>query len=54
VQSLRTALTQLAADADLRARIGAANQAKAREQFDFAAMFARYRAVYGDAMGRGL
>ena len=53
-QSLRAALTQLAADADLRARIGAANQAKAREQYDFAAMFARYRAVYGDAMGRGL
>ncbi|PKP95550.1 MAG: glycosyl transferase family 1 [Alphaproteobacteria bacterium HGW-Alphaproteobacteria-14] len=53
-QALRAALTQLAADGDLRARIGAANQAKARQEFDFAAMLARYRAVYGDAMGRGL
>ncbi len=51
-QSLRAALTQLAADADLRARTGAANQARARQNYDFAAMLAAYRAVYGEAMGR--
>ncbi len=50
--SLRKALVQLAADAGLRARIGAANRARARQEYDFAAMLAAYRAVYGEAMDR--
>lgn len=50
--ALGQALAQLAADPDLRARIGAANQARARAEYDFAAMLARYRAIYGTAMGR--
>lgn len=51
-QALGQALAQLAADPALRAQIGAANQAKARTEYDFAAMLARYRAVYEGAMGR--
>lgn len=50
--ALGRALAQLAADADLRTRIGAANQARARAEYDFAAMLARYRTVYAAAMGR--
>ena len=50
--ALATALAQLAADPDLRARIGAANQARARAEYDFAAMLARYHAAYAEAMGR--
>lgn len=50
--ALGQALAQLADDAPLRARIGAANQARARAEYDFAAMQTRYRAVYGAAMGR--
>lgn len=49
---LGAALVQLAGDADLRARIGTANQARARAEYDFAAMLARYRSVYAGAMGR--
>ncbi len=51
-QALGAALAQLAADAPLRARIGAANQARARSHYDFAAMLARYHAVYSEAMAR--
>jgi len=51
-QALGTALARLAADPDLRARIGAANQARARAHYDFAAMLARYHAAYAGAMGR--
>lgn len=51
-QALGQALAQLAAYPALRAQIGAANQAKARTEYDFAAMLARYRAVYEGAMGR--
>lgn len=50
--ALGQALAQLAADPSLRARIGAANQTKARAEYDSAAMLARYRAVYAEAMGR--
>lgn len=50
--ALGRALAQLAADSRLRARIGAANQARARAEYDFAAMLARYQAVYSAAMGR--
>ncbi|MEH3159383.1 MAG: glycosyltransferase [Sphingomonas taxi] len=49
---LRDALQPLVADAGLRARIGAANQAKARAEYDEAVMIARYRALYAEAMGR--
>jgi len=50
--ALGAALVRLATDSDLRARIGAANQARARDAFDFAAMLARYQAVYAAAIGR--
>ena len=49
---LRDALQHLVADADLRRSIGAANQAKARAEYDEGVMIARYRALYEDAMGR--
>jgi glycosyltransferase involved in cell wall biosynthesis len=51
-QALGTALALLAADPAARAHIGAANQARARAEYDFAAMLARYNAVYAGAMGR--
>ncbi len=50
--SLGEALQALAADPALRARLGEANSARARAEFDFAAMQARYEAVYANAMGR--
>ncbi len=40
-------LTKLVCDAELRTAIGAANQTKAKAQFDEAAMVARYAALYG-------
>ncbi len=43
-------LRQLAADADLRTRIGADNRARAAEHFDEAQMIDAYRAIYGKAM----
>lgn len=49
---LGDSLLALAADADLRATLGAANQTRARAEFDFAAMLARYEEIYGQAMGR--
>jgi glycosyltransferase involved in cell wall biosynthesis len=51
--ALAAALAQLAADDASRSRIGAANQARARSEFDIAAMLAQYEAVYAQAMGRG-
>ena len=42
----------LVADPALRASVGAANQAKARAEYDEAVMIARYRALYEDALGR--
>jgi len=49
---LRDALQALVTDADLRARVGAANRARARALFDEGTMVARYRALYEDALGR--
>ncbi len=52
VEALAAVLGDLAADADLRARIGAANRERARSEFDAAQMIAQYRAVYSAALGR--
>jgi glycosyltransferase involved in cell wall biosynthesis len=49
---LRDAMQALATDADLRARVGAANRAKAVAEYDEGAMIARYAALYAEAMGR--
>ena len=46
------ALIALAGDDVLRARIGSANRARARSEYDEAAMLAAYRRTYADAMGR--
>lgn len=51
-QALGAALQALAADPELRTTLGAANAARARAEFDFAAMLARYEAVYAQAMIR--
>lgn len=53
VRGLQDALAALAADPALRARLGAANAARARENFDFAVMQAAYENAYARAMGRG-
>lgn len=52
-EALARALASLAADPALRLRLGAANRARARAEYDIAAMLARYEAVYGAAIGRG-
>jgi glycosyltransferase involved in cell wall biosynthesis len=44
-------LATLADDANLRARLGATNQQRAREAFDESRMVARYAALYGAAAG---
>jgi glycosyltransferase involved in cell wall biosynthesis len=49
---LRDAMQALAADPDLRARVGAANQARARAEYDEGVMIARYKALYEEAMRR--
>ncbi|WP_375270198.1 glycosyltransferase [Sphingomonas sp.] len=49
---LRDAIQALAADPDLRRRVGQANQAKARASYDEETMIARYADLYNDAMGR--
>ncbi|MEE4155465.1 MAG: glycosyltransferase [Erythrobacter sp.] len=51
-KALGEAMDELAADADLRKEIGKANRARAREQFDEAAMIERYRALYAQHLGR--
>lgn len=51
-EGLAIALRELAADAQKRGRIGAANRAKAREHFDETKMIARYRRLYSGAIGR--
>jgi glycosyltransferase involved in cell wall biosynthesis len=51
-QALGQMLADLAAEPDLAARIGAANRARARELYDEAAMVARYRDLYGEALRR--
>lgn len=45
-------LADLAADEDLRARIGAANRVRARAEYSAPAMIAQYRALYWGAAGR--
>ncbi len=49
---LRDMIQPLLLDAELRARVGAANRAKARAEYDEAGMIGRYRALYEGAMGR--
>ena len=49
---LRDAMQALAADADLRRAVGAANQAKARAEYDEDVMIARYAALYEGALQR--
>jgi L-malate glycosyltransferase len=49
---LRDAIQELAADPGLRARIGAANRAKAQAAFDEADMIGRYATLYAAAAGR--
>jgi glycosyltransferase involved in cell wall biosynthesis len=51
-EALGAMLAELAHDADLRVRIGAANKAKATAEFDVSTMVDRYRAAYGKATGR--
>jgi len=50
--ALAEALTRLAGDPALRKRIGEANRAKARGDYDESAMIERYRALYWGLMGR--
>ncbi|MBB3692280.1 glycosyltransferase [Sphingomonas sp. BK580] len=49
---LRDAIQALAGDPALRGRVGAANRAKARAEFDEADMIARYAGLYAEAAGR--
>jgi glycosyltransferase involved in cell wall biosynthesis len=50
-QALAAMLAELVADPELRARIGAANRARAIALYDAARMVAQYRAAYGEALG---
>lgn len=49
--ALAEALRELACDADLRARIGAANRVHAQACYDEGSMISAYRTVYGRAVG---
>lgn len=49
---LRNLIEELARDPDLRARVGAANQARARALYDERAMIAAYAGLYAGAMNR--
>lgn len=49
--ALAQALGELAADPDLRTRIGAANRAHAQKHYDENTMISTYRSVYGEALG---
>jgi glycosyltransferase involved in cell wall biosynthesis len=51
-RELRRALVALADDPALRKRIGEANRARARKEYDETAMIARYKALYWGLMGR--
>ena len=48
---LRDALQALVADEGARKRVGAANRAKARAEYEESAMIAAYRRLYGEALG---
>ena len=50
--ALSAALLRLAEDETLRRRVGAANQVRARAEFDEAAMARRHAAIYAAALGR--
>jgi len=50
--ALRDALQPLMLDASLRQRVGAANRAKARSDYDEKQMIVRYRALYEAVLGR--
>lgn len=50
---LAAAITALAADPELRRRIGEANRAKAKAEYDEGRMIERYRALYWGLMSRG-
>lgn len=50
--ALAAALGRLAADADLRGAIGAANRVRAGAEFDEGVMIAAYRETYARALGR--
>lgn len=50
--ALSGAIAALAAEPELRQRIGRANQARARAEFDEKTMIAAYRRLYASAMGR--
>lgn len=50
-EALAAALARLADDPALRQRVGAANAARARAEYDEATMLAAYRQVYGNALG---
>ncbi len=49
---LRNAIEALAADADLRARVGTANRGKALSLYDEATMVRAYASLYGAAIGK--
>ena len=49
-EALGQMLCDLAAEPDLRREIGAANRERARTEYDEAAMIARYRALYDEAL----
>lgn len=49
---LADALARLAADADLRHRLGAANRARAERDFTESAMVDAYARLYGEALAR--
>jgi glycosyltransferase involved in cell wall biosynthesis len=50
--ALTAAILELAGDAALRERLGKANRAKARAEYDEKAMIAAYRRLYASALGR--
>jgi glycosyltransferase involved in cell wall biosynthesis len=49
---LRDTIQALLADPDARKRVGAANQARARAEYDEGTMIARYKALYEGVLGR--
>lgn len=51
-EAFTLALTHLIQDPAARAALGAANRKKAREEFDFAPMIARHKALYLETAGR--
>jgi glycosyltransferase involved in cell wall biosynthesis len=50
--ALASAIRELASDGELRNNLGERNRKKAYSEYDESRMFARYRQLYGSAMGR--